>query len=189
MTAWQTLREAPRRLSDAAEQVRPLLRIVPSGRPRSNVPFALLMVLLLGAGTVGQLLLITTLQDQAFEMRAAKTRAAELGYAVSDLEAQVYRAQAPAALAERATSLGMVPNPYGVFVDLATGEIVGEAKPVRGDELPGLLQRPQASVVPQEAPPVEGEGAPADGEGAEATDDVEGETEPPVQDQAAGVVP
>lgn len=180
MTAWQTLRDAPKRLSDAAaDQVRPLLRIVPSGRPRSNVPFALLMVLLLGIGTVGQLLLITTLQNQAFEMKSAKARAAELGYIVSDLEAQVYRAQAPAVLAERATSLGMAPNPYGVFIDLSTGEVVGEAKPVRGDELPGLLRRAPAPPVTDEVPPVTDEAPPVTEEAPPAEGEVEPSADPP----------
>lgn len=140
MTAWQALREAPRRIGRAAGAARPDLKLIRTpARRLAAVPFGVLMVLLLAAGTVGLLLLNTTLQNQAFEMRAAQREAAELGYLVSDLESQVYAAESPAELARKATALGMVPNPYGVFVDLRSGQVVGNATPVSGNELRGLL--------------------------------------------------
>ncbi len=146
MTAWEALIQAPKRLGAAAE--RPRLRGLASpARRLATVPFAALVVVLLAAGMVGMLLLTTQLQTQAFAVRTAQRQAAELAYRVSDLEAQVTQAKAPIALARRATELGMVPNPNGVFIDLASGTVVGKAAAVRGDEIPSLRVLPPAPVV------------------------------------------
>ncbi|MFV0405725.1 MAG: hypothetical protein ACK5LN_02705 [Propioniciclava sp.] len=140
MTAWEVLRDAPRRIGHGVGS-RPQLRGLPRpSRRLSTAWFAVLMVAILVAGTVGQLFFTTYLQSQAFDVRQAQRQAAELGYQVSDLESRVYAAQAPIALARRATSLGMVPASGGAFVDLSTGRVIGQAVPATGDELPGLLE-------------------------------------------------
>lgn len=99
------------------------------------------MVGILVAGTVGLLFFITYLQSQAFEVKEAQRQATELGYQVSDLESRVNAAQSPVELARRATNLGMVPYNHGVFIDLATGTVVGDAVPASKDDLPELLVR------------------------------------------------
>ncbi|MFV0452224.1 MAG: hypothetical protein ACK5LS_08290 [Propioniciclava sp.] len=148
MTAWQALREAPRRLGQAAGQGRPRLRGLPRPPRRlSTRGFAVLMVGILVAGTVGLLFFSTFLQSQAFEVRQAQRQATELGYQVSDLEARVYAAQSPQELARRASELGMVPYENGVFIDLATGTVIGEAAPATGDELPELTVRTPVRAV------------------------------------------
>lgn len=162
MTAWEVLRDAPRRWG-VPRPTRPRLTSIPLPERRlSTAPFAALMVAFFVAGVVGLLLLITEVQTTSFAVREEQRKAAELGYALSDLEARVYRAQSPEELARRATGLGMVPNPHGVFVDLSTGRIVGEATPVRGDEMPGLLVRApaeaeavgeQPAAAPEQGPP------------------------------------
>lgn len=149
MSASEAIREAPRRRGEATGQARPQLRRVPSPQRRvATAPFAVMMVLLLVGGMVGLLALITSVQNQAFEVRETQRTANELGYKVSDLEARTTRAKAPAELARRATALGMVPNPHGVFIDLGTGRVVGEAKPVTGNEIPSLKVVPPAAAVP-----------------------------------------
>ncbi len=143
MTAWQVLRETPRRIQEVAEQARPSLQRVPlPPRRLSRGSFAGVMVAVLVAGMIGLLGLNTTIQQQALQVRAAQRTANELGSRLSDLEAQVSRAQAPAQLAGRASDLGMVPNPHGVFIDLATGQVIGTPTPVSGTEVPSLRVRP-----------------------------------------------
>lgn len=159
MTAWEVLRETPRRLGSTASQARPELRsIVSPPRRIAPVPFGVMMVALLVAGMVGLLLLNTQLQNQAFEVRDAQRTASELGYRVSDLEAQVTRAAAPATLGRRASEMGMVPNPHAVFIDLESGRVVGEPRKVTGQEVPSLVLVPPAPEVPPldpEAPAVD----------------------------------
>lgn len=139
MTAWETIREAPRRLGQAATQARPQLRsIISPPRRLSSLSFAVVVVAILVSGMVGMLALTTALQNQAFEVRAAQRTASELGYRASDLEAQANRAKSPEALGRRATQLGMVPNPHAVFIDVRTGEVLGEPTAARGDEIPSL---------------------------------------------------
>ena len=172
MTAWQTIREAPKRLGEAAAQARPQLRSITSP-PRRMAPatFAIVVVGLFVSGMVGMLLLTTLLQNQAFKLSAAERTASELSYRASDLEAQVNRAQAPAALGQRATELGMVPNPGAVFIDLGTGEVLGDPVPVRGDEIPSLTRVPVVPTPADEVPPADAppaEGTPAEGDQAAA---------------------
>lgn len=152
MSPLEALRAAPRRLQELASEAsaRPRLRRIDSpARRMPGVPFALLVVALVVVGMVGLLVLNTTLQDQGFVVRRAQREAAELAYRVSDLETQVHRAASPAEIAGRATELGMVPNPNGVFIDLATGRVVGQAKPATGQEVPSLrVARPAPPVDP-----------------------------------------
>ncbi|MDO5534093.1 MAG: hypothetical protein Q4F65_05530 [Propionibacteriaceae bacterium] len=139
MTAWDSIKEAPRRLGEAAVSARPHLRAITSPTPRvGSAGFAVFVVALFVAGMIGMLVLTTALQNQAFAVRSAERTASELSYRVSDLEAKVNRAQAPSALGERAAALGMVPNPNAVFIDLGTGEVLGEARTVTGEEIPSL---------------------------------------------------
>lgn len=153
MSAWQVLREAPRRLGEAASQ-RPQLRGLPRPTRRlSTAWFAVLMVGILVAGTVGQLFFITYLQSQAFDVRTAKEQAAELSYQVSDLEAKVFAAEAPAEVARRATELGMVPNKHAVFIDLSTDEIVGEPVAAQRSDMPGLQVTDPAPAASATATP------------------------------------
>ena len=174
MTAWEAIRETPKRIGEVASSARPHLRAITSPPRRlSPISFAVFVITILIGGMVGLLALTTALQNQAFAVRDAERTASELGYRASDLEAQVNRAKAPEALGRRATELGMVPNPHAVFIDVRTGEVLGEPIAARGDEMPSLKVSP--AVVPS-PPPVEAE-VPA--EVAEAP------TEAPVEADAA----
>ncbi|HHU39417.1 MAG TPA: hypothetical protein GXZ45_09095 [Propionibacterium sp.] len=193
MTAWETIRETPRRLGAAASQARPQLRsIISPPRRLSPVTFAVLVGSLLVAGMVGMLVLTTVLQNQAFEVRAAQRAASELGYRASDLEAQANRAKAPEALGRRAVELGMVPNPHAVFIDVESGEVLGQPISARGDEMPSLTIAPAPSPAPgadaEEAEGVATEGAPEEAhatEGAVAEEVAEPATEEAVATEPA----
>ncbi|WP_052462623.1 hypothetical protein [Nigerium massiliense] len=149
MSAWE-LTETPSRPSKGPDG--PKLRRVANPDPGSisRLPFVGFMILLLALGMAGLLLLNTHLQDQAIEMRRSQAAATALADRLSDLEAQVNRAEAPSQVAGRATELGMVPNPHAVYVDLATGKIVGDPIAASGDEIPSLkVQSSSAAVAPQ----------------------------------------
>ncbi|MDO5635576.1 MAG: hypothetical protein Q4G34_12030, partial [Micrococcus sp.] len=174
MTAWETLREGPKRWSEAATQTRPRLRAITSPPRRvSSLGFASVVVGLLVASMIGMLTLTTVLQNQEFELRAAQRAASELGYRASDLSAQVNRAKAPAVLGERASHLGMVPNPYPAFIHLADGSITGVPRPVSGKEMPYLTglapEPPPAPPAIPVLPPPPVEEAPVEDPAAEPT--------------------
>lgn len=139
MTAWNAIKQAPRKLGEAAAQARPtLVGITSPPRRMSSLMFGVVMVGILVAGLVGVLVLSTALQTREFELRAKQRTASELAYQVSDLESKVYRANAPRELGRRATALGMVPNAHPVFIDLGSGSIQGTPVPASGNEIPSL---------------------------------------------------
>ena len=139
MTAWNAIKQAPRKLGEAAANARPhLVGINSPPRRMSSLMFGVVMVAILVAGLVGVLVLSTALQTREFELRAKQRTASELAYQVSDLESKVYRANAPRELGRRATALGMVPNSHPVFIDLGNGSIQGSPVPATGNEIPSL---------------------------------------------------
>ena len=139
MTAWNAIKQAPRKLGEAAANARPhLVGINSPPRRMSSLMFGVVMVAILVAGLVGVLVLSTALQTREFELRAKQRTASELAYQVSDLESKVYRANAPRELGRRATALGMVPNAHPVFIDLGNGSIQGTPVPATGNEIPSL---------------------------------------------------
>ena len=154
MSAWQLLRDAPRRLE--AQLPRPHLRSLPSPvRQLSRVPFVGLVVALLVAGLVGLMVLNAAMTDRAFVLSGQQRKAAVLASQLSDLESQVTRANSPAQLAGRASDLGMVPNPYGVFIDLSSGRVIGEPIAPTGREIPSLRVRPTVTDANGVVQPVE----------------------------------
>jgi outer membrane murein-binding lipoprotein Lpp len=90
-----------------------------------RLPFMLILAGVLVAGLVGLLMLQTRVQEQSFEVRQLQTKATELSYRQAQLEAQVQQKATPAEIARQATALGMVPNPYAVYIDVRTGTVVG----------------------------------------------------------------
>lgn len=145
MTAWEVIRQAPARIP---RPTRPRLRLLKRpARRMGAVPFAVFVLLLLVAGLVGLLTLSIHIQDQAFALRSRQQQASELLSRVSDLEAQLSAARSPANLASRATELGMVPNVSTAYIDLRTGKIVGEPRPVYTNEIQGLRIPPTSLLL------------------------------------------
>ncbi|HMG29133.1 MAG TPA: hypothetical protein VK585_03310 [Jiangellaceae bacterium] len=99
------------------------LRAVPAVavRPR-RAPFVVLVLLLLGVGLVGLLVLSTGLQQGSFELTDLERETTLLRDRQAALADEVARRAAPGTLAERATSLGMVPNDSPIFLRLGPAE-------------------------------------------------------------------
>jgi hypothetical protein len=144
----------------------------------STVGFVLIVLAVVGVGLGGVMVVTTSIGAQSRELTALRNKADELTYESEALAAQIETMSSTASLALRATHLGMVPNPYPVFVSLADGRILGEPTPVEGDELPQLrgrlpqvedLPSPQPASTPQPAPPAPEEAVPSP-EGQDADD-------------------
>jgi cytoskeletal protein RodZ len=118
------------------------LRPVPAVQPGiGRLPFLLILAGVLVAGLVGLLMLQTRVQEQSFEVRQLQTQATQLSYKQAQLEAEVQQKETPAEIARQATALGMVPNPYGVYIDVRTGSVVGTQKAVHGTEVPNITYK------------------------------------------------
>ncbi len=128
--------------------LRPVPR--PTGRI-STIPFVLVVVLFLALGMVGMLVLSTALQDQAFAVQKSQHEANVLASQVSQLQAGVADARSVKSLAIAAAHLGMRPNPYEVPLRLSDGNVLGTARPVYGNEVPGVRyltpEQAEAQVV------------------------------------------
>lgn len=111
------------------------LRPVPErSQSTSKTPFLLVFVSLLAVGMFGLLMLTTKLQDQAFELQSLNQQATELSYREASLQVEVDKARSPQSLAALASALGMRPNPHAVYVQIPSGEIIGEPVPVTADD-------------------------------------------------------
>ncbi|MHB1009378.1 MAG: cell division protein FtsL [Propionibacteriaceae bacterium] len=128
------------------------LRPVPSVQGGlGRLPFLIILAGVLVAGLVGLLMLQTRVQEQSFEVRQLQRQATELAYKQAQLEAEVQQKATPAEIARQATALGMVPNPYGVYIDVRNGAVVGSPKVVRGNEVPNITYRSPAQRAAEAA--------------------------------------
>ena len=84
----------------------------------SKAPFVVLVLLVLGMGLVGLLVLNTSLQQASFELTDLERETAVLRDRQTALAEEAARRAAPGSLADRARSLGMVPNQSPVFLHL-----------------------------------------------------------------------
>jgi hypothetical protein len=108
----------------------PSLRLVPSPGPRApRAAFVALVLVLLAGGLVGLLVLTTTMQQRAFALFDVQNEIATLREERQLLVAELAQRESPAALARSARLLGMVPNDTPAFLDLGTGRIRGELVP------------------------------------------------------------
>jgi hypothetical protein len=136
-------------------------------KARSNVPFGVLVIGLLLAGMIGYLFLQTELQRQAFELNDLRIEASYLQARESYLEAGLATRTTPLELARSAAALGMVANPYGTFLDVRTGEVLGANRPVAGNEVP-VMSAPVAIAEPEPEPEAEPAADALAADGAEA---------------------
>ncbi|HEY9563094.1 MAG TPA: hypothetical protein VIR30_04915 [Nocardioides sp.] len=141
------------RIAEAAvEQAR--LRVVPrlaSDAPR--VPFVTLVSLLLVAGVVGLLLFNTTMQQNSFAATDLEKQARDLTSREQTLQMQLEELRNPQSVAEKAQSMGMVPASNPAFIELSSGQVIGQATPATTADRTDV--RPPAAQKPEElAPPV-----------------------------------
>ena len=120
----------------------PRLRLVQAPTATvSALGFVGIVALLIVAGLGGVMFVTTSVGAQSRELTALRNQATQLGYESAALTSQLQRASSANALALRATELGMVPNPYPAFINLADGTVTGVPTKVTGDELPFLRGR------------------------------------------------
>ena len=121
---------ASRRLVPWTGRSRSSLRVVPAlGRRAPRAAFVALVLGLLAAGLVGLLLLTTGMQQRAFALFDLENEITDLREQRQLLVADLASRESPAALAESARLLGMVPNDTPAFLDLETGTLLGELLP------------------------------------------------------------
>lgn len=142
--------------NEAEESVRrPRLTLLSSQRPMmSNVGFGVFIVVLVAVGLALVMVVTTSVAAQSRDLAALRKEATELGYTAAALTTELQAKSSSSSLALRAADLGMVPNPYPAFINLADGTIVGEPTPVRGNEAPYLRQLPPVPALQQPEPEV-----------------------------------
>lgn len=128
----------------------------------STLGFAAIVALLIAAGLAGVLIVSTSVGTQAQDLAALRREATELGYKAASLESQLQTISSANALALRATELGMVPNPYPAFINLADGSVTGVPTPVTGNEMPFLTGKQQQPLPTETPDPKPSAQAPAD---------------------------
>jgi outer membrane biosynthesis protein TonB len=115
------------RPQEEVQTTRAALRLVAT-RPltAARLPFAIFIGAILAVGLVALLLLHTMAAQDAFRLQALQHQSADLDDVEEQLAVAEQQQQAPAALAARARSLGMVPTDSIAYVDLHRhGKIVG----------------------------------------------------------------
>ena len=131
-----------------AAGARPRLAVIEgfAGR-RSAIPFALLVLGLLGAGLVALLMLNTAMDDDSVRMQQAQQQQAALTDREQQLSEQLAGLSAPSALASQAAALGLVPNPQPAFINPTTGAVLGSPSPA-----PTPTPTPTPSPTPSQTP-------------------------------------
>lgn len=133
----------------------------------SALGFALILAVVIALGLAGVMVVSTSVGQQSRDLSVMRRQATELGYTAASLESQVQTISSANALALRATELGMVPNPYPAFINLADGSVTGVPQAVKGDELPalnGVRPEPELSKGPVDPtrPAADAAAAPSD---------------------------
>jgi cell division protein FtsB len=118
----------------------------PAAASRGNrTPFVLLIVGLLGLGLLVLLLLNTALNQGSFEQSKVQKKVDSLTDEQQDLRRRIDDKSAPGELARQARELGMVPGGNPVFIDPATGQVLGSPKPVAAPSTPPPAPAPSPS--------------------------------------------
>lgn len=122
---------APRvRPSRAPEPRAPRLTLLAEPAPgRSTVPFVALCTAILVGALLAVLVLNISMSQGSYELSRLQSQAGALTQREQDLQQELELRQAPQRLAVEAQQLGMVPSGQPAFIDLATGEIIGEPMP------------------------------------------------------------
>jgi hypothetical protein len=136
----------PRARFADAERMRARLSLV-RGRPNPapRLPFAALVLAVLAVGLVGLLVLNTSLQQGAFQVRDLQARAQALTDHREALELQVASLREPQRVAARAAAMGMVPDHSPAFLRLSDGAVLGATSAVGSTSTVGFLTPPRAA--------------------------------------------
>ncbi len=132
-----------KRFNDAIEAQNPRseLHVLPGQKKKlSNLGFFLFVGILFVVGMVLLLVLNTEISARARQVSKLQNEASRLAYAEAPLISQVNSLRSAPELAKRAEKLGMVPNTHPVFLDLATGAVIGTPTKATGAELPEMMR-------------------------------------------------
>jgi cell division protein FtsL len=131
------------RIADAVTN-RARLSVVRGTTNAPRVPFAALVLTVLGLGLVVLLVLNTSLQQGAFQARDMEDRAQVLTEQREALELQVAELREPQRVADRAAAMGMVPNDSPAFLRLTDGKVLGNSAPALAAAPADFLTPPRA---------------------------------------------
>ena len=152
------------RIADAVTN-RARLSVVRGTTNAPRVPFAALVLTVLGLGLVGLLVLNTSLQQGAFQARDMEDRAQLLTEQREALELQVAELREPQRVADRAAAMGMVPNDSPAFLRLTDGQGLGTSAPARAAAPADFLTPPRAEHSSPVRTGSNGEASAAEGAG------------------------
>lgn len=108
----------------------PPLRVLPARiATPGNGAFASMCVALLTVGLIALLLLNTALAQGSLEVGQLQRQSSALSDTTSNLQAEIDQASSSAALAKKATQLGMVRANERAYIDVAKGKVTGTAYP------------------------------------------------------------
>ncbi|MFI1579320.1 hypothetical protein [Embleya sp. NPDC020630] len=142
-------------MSGAAKTMTRIRLAARRAKGTTRTPFVVLVVALLGGGLLSLLLLNTALNQGSFEVGRLQKRQDQLTDDREALQRELDARAAPGELARRAQELGLVPGGSPVFIDPATGRVLGVPKPATSK--PPLV--PEAPATPPgatAAPPAGG---------------------------------
>lgn len=133
------------------EAPRPVLTVVPAAAP-SHGGMLIVCAGLLLSGLLGLLLLNMSMAEGSFRVHELQRSAGELADAEAALEQSITAVSAPAALAEQASRMGMVPAASPAFLDLRSGDILGVAAPAEELSSFSVVVKPPTPVRVNPAP-------------------------------------
>ncbi|MET7300084.1 hypothetical protein [Embleya sp. NPDC005575] len=150
-------------MSGAARTMTRIRLAAHQAKGSTRTPFVVLVVGLLGGGLLSLLLLNTALNQGSFELGRLQKRQEQLTDDREALQRDLDAKAAPGELARRAQELGLVPGGSPVFIDPATGRVLGVPKAATSKP-PLVPEAPATSAPPTPAAPQAaggGPGAPA----------------------------
>ncbi|MFE5332600.1 cell division protein FtsL [Embleya sp. NPDC056575] len=154
-------------MSGAAKTMTRIRLAARRAKGTTRTPFVVLVVALLGGGLLSLLLLNTALNQGSFEVGRLQKRQDQLTDDREALQRELDAKAAPGELARRAQELGLVPGGSAVFIDPATGRVLGVPKAATSKP-PLVPEAPATPAGATAAPPAGGgPGAPVAQAGAD----------------------
>ncbi|MFE3205520.1 hypothetical protein [Embleya sp. NPDC059237] len=142
-------------MSGAAKTMTRIRLAARRAKGTTRTPFVVLVVGLLGGGLLSLLLLNTALNQGSFEVGRLQKRQDQLTDDREALQRELDARAAPGELARRAQELGLVPGGSPVFIDPATGRVLGVPKPATSKP-PLVPEAPATPAGATAAPPAGG---------------------------------
>ncbi|WP_406295759.1 septum formation initiator [Embleya sp. NBC_00888] len=146
-------------MSGAARTMTRIRLAAHQAKGSTRTPFVVLVVGLLGGGLLSLLLLNTALNQGSFELSRLQKRQDQLTDDREALQRELDAKAAPGELARRAQELGLVPGGSPVFIDPATGQVLGVPKPATSKP-PLVPEAPATAAATTPVAPPAGGGGP-----------------------------